>query len=383
MSDQTEQLERYGLEEIKPGMVLARPIYTDQGDVLVDSGTTLTEAVIQSLKNRFKDQYLTAFIHVPRKKAPAAAGVQFIPPVPVKPEVVNTELIDQRYVDLYYAVMLEMYQLLVAQYSTGQMDIEAIGSFIATKRLNELCDGARAISQLHNMAREDDQYLLHHSLHVAILAGLMGRWLRWPAAQRERLLLAGLLHDVGKMNIPVEILNKEGTLTDEEWHSMSQHAEYSYNMLCKSGLSGEADIVNGVRQHHERDDGSGYPFGLKGDEICPFGHILAILDVYDAVSANRIYAHRRSPFDAFDIILSDIMGGKLNAEYGVIFVKHICQALIGCWVRLSDGQKGKIIYIDQSRTSALPIIKLENGEFWNVASKQGVYIQELLTYNEI
>ncbi len=383
MTDQAELIERCSIQDLKPGMILARPIYTDQGDVLVDSGTSLSENIIQSVKKRFGDQYITAFIHIPKKKPQTAAGAQFMPPVPVKPQAVNTALIDQRYVDLYYAVMLKMYNLMVSQYSTGQMDLEEIGSFLASKHFNELCDGARAISQLHNMTREDDQYLLHHSLHVAILAGLMGRWLRWPAAHRERLLLAGLLHDIGKLNVPLTILNKDGKLTDEEWHFMSQHAEYSYDMLCKSGLSGEADIINGVRQHHERNDGSGYPYGLKGDEICPFGHILAILDVYDALSANKAYAHRRSPFAAFDILLSDMMGGKLNAEYGVIFVKHICQALIGCWVRLSDGQKGKIIYIDQSRTSALPIIKLENGEFWNVASKQDVYIQELLTYDEI
>ena len=231
--------------------------------------------------------------------------------------------------------------------------------------------------------KRDGEYLLHHSVHVAVLAGLMGRWLRWPKVRRERLMLSGLFHGLGKLYIPTDILDKRGKLTDQEWQVIRQYPEKGYEILCENGLKGETEIVEGIRHHHERGDGSGYPHKLKMDKISVFGRILAILDIYDAMTANRVYARRGSPFTAFDTLLADMMRGKLDAEYGVLFVKKVCQALIGSWVRLSNGKKAKIIYIDQSRTSALPIVETEDGNFWDIATKQGVDVTDLMTYDEL
>ena len=146
-----------------------------------------------------------------------------------------------------------------------------------------------------------------------------------------------------------------------------RHPSYSADILTKCGLGNEADIMAGVLQHHERGDGSGYPSGLKKDMISPFGKILAFLDIYDAITSNRSYARKTSPFHAFDHLTADMMAGKLDAEYGVLFVKKICHALTGSWVRLKSGEKAKIIYIDQSRTNSLPIVETTEGKFYDLA----------------
>lgn len=375
--------ERCELANLQPGMILDQGIFDDDNQALLEAGVVLTEGLIQMLKDRFSDGYMMASIRIPEQKDILAAAVECAFPLGAPPDPREEMIIDPAYEKLYNKVLLETNQLFTDQRNKAVMDFDAIGCFIAEGHLNQLCDGARAISQLHNMKRDDGHYLLHHSVHVAVLAGLMGRWLRWPSSRRQRLLLAGLFHDIGKLYMPLDLLDKKDALTEQEWRIINQHPEKGYEILCKSGWAGETELVDGVRQHHERCDGTGYPHKLKKAKISAFGRILAILDAYDAMAANRSYARRWSPFDAFDALLADMMAGKLDAEYGVLFVKKVCQALIGSWVRLSNGKKAKIIYIDQSRTSALPIVETEDGEFWDVATKAGIKITELLTYDEI
>lgn len=370
-------MKKCSLAELKPGMILDRTIYTDSGMTLMDAGTVLTEGHIQILESRFGQGYLSVFVH-------STALEDVLEDVFRQHNGVKEDkaLLDPRYITLYQEVMEDMRSLMEHQRRNHVLDLELIGAFIADKKLDELCDGARAVIQIHSMEREGD-YLLHHSLHVAILAGLMGRWLHWPRADRERLLLAGLLHDIGKLMVPSEILDKKGGLTPEERAVMQIHPEHGYEMLLQSGLKNETDILSGVLQHHERLDGSGYPRNLMSDKIYTYGRILAILDVYDAMAARHCYAQRHSPFEIFDVLSADIMDGKLDAEYGILFIKKMCHSLVGTWVRLTDGQKAKIVYIDQSRTNALPIVETEHGDFWDIATKKDVDIQEILTSDEI
>lgn len=385
------------LKELKSGMVLTQPIVSRDGSLMVEAGTLLTDFIIGSLQDpgymakvlpegvAFDELKLNVFVaeqhgalsvedlsHVGASEADEEPGV---------PDPNKERLLDPEYVELYDNVMDMLVKLLDPRNINRGLDLDAIGQLIADRQLEQLCDGARAVTQIHNMNREGS-YLLHHSLHVAILAGLMGRWLHWPREHRERLVLAGLLHDVGKLKISDNILNKPGKLTTAEMDIVRRHSAYSAEILAKCGLSGEADIMAGVLQHHERGDGSGYPSGIKKDIISPFGKILAILDIYDAMAANRAYAHKVSPFEIFDRLNADMMEDKIDAEYGVLFVKKICHALTGSWLRLTSGEKAKIIYIDQSRTNALPIVETTEGKFYDLAHDGRVKIVELLTLSE-
>lgn len=385
------------LKDLKPGMVLTQPLISRQGSLVMEAGTLLTEFILGSLQNPaymngilpedvgFDNMKLNVFV----SEQHGALSMEDVSQVGTEasgeddelPNPNKERLLDPYYVALYDNVMKMLGKLLSPQSVSKGLDLDAIGLLIADRQLEQLCDGARAVAQIHNMNREGS-YLLHHSLHVAILAGLMGRWLHWPREYRERLVLAGLLHDVGKLKISDDIMNKPGKLTSAEMDIVRRHSAYSAEILAKCGLSGEADIMAGVLQHHERGDGSGYPSGIKKEIISPFGKILAILDIYDAMAANRAYAHKVSPFEIFDRLNSDMMEDKIDAEYGVLFVKKICHALTGSWLRLTNGEKAKIVYIDQSRTNSLPIVETPEGKFYDLAHDGRVKIVELLTLSE-
>lgn len=385
------------LKDLKPGMVLAQPLVSGKGSIVVEAGTLLTEFVIGTLQDsgymqsvlpagaNYDEVTVTVF-EVEPHGAPAVEDLSHVGAKETEEEHKKSDssmesMLDPEYVKAYDVVMDMLRKLLNPRQVSRGIDLDAIGQLIADRQLDKLCDGARAVAQIHNMNREGS-YLLHHSLHVAILAGLMGRWLHWPREYRERLLLAGLLHDVGKLKISDDILNKPGRLTPSEMDIVRHHSAYSAEILARCGLAGEADIMAGVLQHHERGDGSGYPSGIKKDIISPFGKILAILDIYDAMAANRAYAHKVSPFEIFDRLNADMMEDKIDAEYGVLFVKKICHALTGSWLRLTNGEKAKIVYIDQSRTHSLPIVETPDGKFYDLAHDGRVKIVELLTLSE-
>ena len=385
------------LKDLKPGMVLAQPLVSGKGSIVVEAGTLLTEFVIGTLQDsgymqsvlpagaNYDEVTVTVF-EVEPHGAPSVEDLSHVGAKETEEDHKKSDssmesMLDPEYVKAYDVVMDMLRKLLNPQQVSRGIDLDAIGQLIADRQLDKLCDGARAVAQIHNMNREGS-YLLHHSLHVAILAGLMGRWLHWPREYRERLLLAGLLHDVGKLKISDDILNKPGRLTPSEMNIVRNHSTYSAEILARCGLAGEADIMAGVLQHHERGDGSGYPSGIKKDIISPFGKILAILDIYDAMAANRAYAHKVSPFEIFDRLNADMMEDKIDAEYGVLFVKKICHALTGSWLRLTNGEKAKIVYIDQSRTHSLPIVETPDGKFYDLAHDGKVKIVELLTLSE-
>ena len=385
------------LKDLKPGMVLAQPLVSGKGSIVVEAGTLLTEFVIGTLQDsgymqsvlpagaNYDEVTVTVF-EVEPHGAPSVEDLSHVGAKETEEEHKKSDssmesMLDPEYVKAYDVVMDMLRKLLNPQQVSRGIDLDAIGQLIADRQLDKLCDGARAVAQIHNMNREGS-YLLHHSLHVAILAGLMGRWLHWPREYRERLLLAGLLHDVGKLKISDDILNKPGRLTPSEMNIVRHHSAYSAEILARCGLAGEADIMAGVLQHHERGDGSGYPSGIKKEIISPFGKILAILDIYDAMAANRAYAHKVSPFEIFDRLNADMMEDKIDAEYGVLFVKKVCHALTGSWLRLTSGEKAKIIYIDQSRTNALPIVETTEGKFYDLAHDGRVKIVELMTLAE-
>lgn len=385
------------LKDLKPGMVLAQPLVSGKGSIVVEAGTLLTEFVIGTLQDsgymqsvlpegtNYDEVTVTVFEVEPHGALTVEdlshVGAKETEEEHKKSDSSMESMLDPEYVKAYDVVMDMLRKLLNPQQVSRGIDLDTIGQLIADRQLDKLCDGARAVAQIHNMNREGS-YLLHHSLHVAILAGLMGRWLHWPREYRERLLLAGLLHDVGKLKISDDILNKPGRLTPSEMNIVRHHSTYSAEILARCGLAGEADIMAGVLQHHERGDGSGYPSGIKKDIISPFGKILAILDIYDAMAANRAYAHKVSPFEIFDRLNADMMEDKIDAEYGVLFVKKICHALTGSWLRLTNGEKAKIVYIDQSRTHSLPIVETPDGKFYDLAHDGKVKIVELLTLSE-
>jgi len=136
--------------------------------------------------------------------------------------------------------------------------------------------------------KDYDEYTFVHSINVCILCLTLGRHLNFSREELEQMGIGALLHDVGKMRIPPEILNKPGKLTEKEFSEIKKHPLYTLELLEKAkGISEASKHV--ALQHHERYNGRGYPYGLRGEEIGRFGQIAAIIDVYDAITTDRVY----------------------------------------------------------------------------------------------
>lgn len=146
-----------------------------------------------------------------------------------------------------------------------------------------------------------DHYTFHHCKRVKRLVHKMGIKLQLKDADLRDLVLAANFHDIGKVNIPDEILNNPGQLNDEEFRSMKEHVDHSYEIL-NAKMSSE--VIDILIQHHERLDGTGYPKGLTGANITFFARILAIADTYDAMTTDRVYKKGKSSTEAIEELFS-------------------------------------------------------------------------------
>lgn len=153
-------------------------------------------------------------------------------------------------------------------------------------------------------------YTVNHTINVAILSAKIGKRLMMSGRQLQILTLAGLTHNMGILQIPKSILYKPDKLTPAEWEVMQTHAEHGAQQLMR--LNAPTEIVEAARQHHENYDGSGYPAGLKGKQIHIFAQIIAVADVYDAITSNRPYNRGVKPPHAIEELRR--MQGKFNPE---------------------------------------------------------------------
>ncbi len=230
------------------------------------------------------------------------------------------------------------------------------------------------LSRLFIALQGKDNYTLHHSIAVGILSALIGNWLKLSERDRESLILAGLLHDIGKTLIPLEILNKPEKLLPGEYEVMKKHTILGYQILKNTvGVSHRQALV--ALEHHERTDGSGYPLHLKGDRISQFGRIVAVADVFHAMSTHRVYHDALPIYYVLDELQQGLFG-YFDPSIVSVFMKNMMEFLIGSHVQLSNGQIGEIIWINPV-APLRPLVRI-NDEFIDLNANPLIYIKELL-----
>lgn len=230
------------------------------------------------------------------------------------------------------------------------------------------------LSRLLVALQGKDDYTLRHSVSVGVLSALIAKWLKLNEQDRTSLLMAGVLHDIGKMMIPPEILNKPGKLLDDEFEIMKKHTVYGYQLLKNSlGVSHRQALA--ALEHHERIDGSGYPLQTDGSRLGLFSRVVAIADVFHAMSTDRVY-HDALPVYRVLRELQDGLYGQYDPQIVPLFITNMMEFLIGDRVRLSDGRTGTIVWINPV-SPLRPMINIGD-EYVDLNQHTEVYIQQLL-----
>ncbi len=191
--------------------------------------------------------------------------------------------------------------------------------------------------------KEKDEYTYTHSINTAVYSVLIGKWLHLSKVDTNNLILSGLLHDIGKINIPNEILNKAGKYTEDEYRIMKLHPINGYEML-KTEASLDQNVKLAVLLHHERSDGSGYPYHFTEEKMNLYSRIIAFADVYDAMISERVYRKKMTPFEAFELLLNNLKD-QFDWKIAHTFFTKYPAYLIGATVQLSNGERGKIVHI--------------------------------------
>ncbi len=197
-----------------------------------------------------------------------------------------------------------------------------------------------ALSSLGRL-RKTNEYFYKHSISVCVMMVSFGRYLEYEPQVLREVAVGALLHDVGTLKVSPHILNKTSKLNEEEYNEIKKHVEYSREILEQTeGISGKSIMT--ACEHHERIDGSGYPKGLKGDEISPVGQAIAIVDTYDALSTKRCYRRKIPPTQALHMIY-EMSDTHFNRDLVQKFIRCIGIYPIGSLVRLESGLIGVVV----------------------------------------
>lgn len=230
------------------------------------------------------------------------------------------------------------------------------------------------IFELFEAVKAKDDYVYQHNVGVGVISTLIGRWIELDEAELLILSLAATLHDVGKVKLPLEVLNKPGKLTEVEFQLIKKHTIFGYELL--KGTTGLSQRIARVAlQHHEREDGNGYPLGLKKENIDLFSSIVAVADIFHAMSSHRPY---HEPLSFHEIVNQMGQGkfGALNPQIISVFIENMMKRLVGKQVLLTDGREGEVVFINPHNIET-PLIKLDDF-FIDLSIERDIHIKAII-----
>lgn len=334
-SQSQQRIVEQSVDFLVPGMELARDIYTDSGSILATSTTIINKSLIQKLKNWNIDK------------------------ISIIAETTTNPITDPQIQKFFHKHNQSIVVVQKAFDNIRQTQEIPLETFTQTSNeiIGNVSESGNIIDQLYNLPPCDD-YTFRHSVNVSTIVTLIATWLKFPPENISAIALAGLLHDVGKSQLPQEILNASSPLSAHDYELYKTHTTLGYELVKK--VPGVAQsVLAGILDHHEREDGTGYPNQLTSDDIHPYAKIIAIADLFDeSLKISIENPAALSPYLSLEKLWDELY--RLDAKIGVTFIQNMMNFLSGNIVCLTNGQQGRVVFVNKDKPSH-SIIQQEDG----------------------
>lgn len=352
---------------VKEDNILGKDIYDEKGRTLLSQNTKLTNRYIEKIKSLgiyslyIKDKYSDVEINDI-----------------ISPKIKNKAMI----------TIKDTYKNFQENYNDNNKyskeiidktnnDISNISS-LAEKIIDDILSQKDVVVNIIDI-KSSDNYTYQHSLNVSILSIILGLELELDKKHLKYLAIGALLHDIGKTLIPKDILFKKGPLTDEEFKIMKSHSLKGYNYLKISEEIPSPSRIIAI-QHHEKIDGSGYPNGLKDKDIYFLSKIVAIADVYDALTSDRPYRNAMSPNEALEYLYSNCTK-QFDIQLVKKFSNRIIPYPIGSMVKLSNGDKAIVKHINKGFPLRPKVQTINNNKSIDLILEKNIVIEKTIYNN--
>lgn len=324
------------IDDLKTGMILGEDVYSN-GNLLLSKGMILKQNYVKKLMSRGISEVAVL------------ADKTYYDDILLNP-------VEKFYVETYEALtkIIERFK------QTDKIEVSTVFP-IVENIIEAIFSSQNSILSLTGFRGEGDYFILH-ALDVCIYSLIAAKVMKLNYEDIVVLGIGALLHDIGKTKISDNIINKEGKLTDDEFDEAKKHSEYGYNILIKCPQI-NSDIIKIVLQHHERCDGSGYPNKLLAKDIHKLSKIVAVADIYDALTSDRVYKKKVLPHEAAEYLIC-ISNTLIDSQIAKVFVNNISIYPKGCQVLLSTNQVAFVI--DSNPKMPLrPILKIITDKYRN------------------
>lgn len=330
--------------DAKDGMIVAEDIFAPGagGNALVRAGTILTPSLIEHI-----DKCGVSFFQVdgqaetPVPTPPAAAPDLFFPISKPKPRHILDPALRNEAVasleDFFSAIAVNSNDIHAASKIVRHLD-KVIENLVDT-----LTADNRALVNIGDL-KSYDEYTYHHSLSVAVLTIAIAQSCGFDKHRLSRIAKSAMMHDIGKTAVPIGIIRKPSRLDEDEFNIIKTHPREGYDYLSKT-MIGDTEIRKAVLHHHEKFDGTGYPDGLKGENIPLWSRIIAVADVYDALTSARPYREPMQPYEAVEYIMGGV-GSFFDYNIVLTFAKRLEPYPVGRIVELSDGRFAVVLRVE-------------------------------------
>ncbi len=335
------------VSQVASGMIVAEDVYNSGNERILSRNTMVTTRSITKLKiHAIKE----IFVYIPN----TLVKKQTIKPsehITALKNSIEFKKFKKFYVDSIL-ILKDSYLALTGTTSLPYNEIKLLDS--VEQLLKECRSSLRTFDMLQCIRDLDDQIYVH-SLNVSLICFSFATWLNFNAHDAEQLMLAGLLHDIGKLKLPKDIMQKPTSLNEKELESVHQHPIMGYELVKDRKM--DSRVKEAILMHHERCDGSGYPNKLSSKDISPFAKILSIADVYDAMTAKRVYRKEICPFEVLENFEKEGYQ-KYDVAYLLPFLEGLAQCYINATVCLSNSLVGEVVMINKNNLSR-PVVKVD------------------------